>query len=448
LTDRNVDVAVVGAGLAGVTAARTLAASGRSVAVLEARDRVGGRTLNVGLSDGYAAEIGGQFVGPRHTALLGLAGEVGVGTYRGFAEGESLYERDGLIERHCTDEPAIASDPNSEIAVACRKLDELALGVPVEVPWEAYEADRLDGTTMRSWLEAEIRSEESRRYLEVMIEGFWAADASELSVLHILFYIHAVEGLRQLTGIDGAALERRFAGGSQLVSIRVAEELGDSVMLGTPVLRILTDNGGVQVETASGRIGCEQVVVALPPPLAGRLTYEPQMTGFRDQLTQRMPLGATIKAVIEYERHFWRDEGLTGRVLSLNGPVTYVYDSTPPGADFGVLACFVCGNRAQRLGRENLPVRKAAILGCIDRILGPAASQARRYFECSWAEERWTRGAYFANFQTGGWTAVGPALRAPVGPIHWAGTELATGWPGHMEGAVRSGLAAAAEVLS
>jgi monoamine oxidase len=284
--------------------------------------------------------------------------------------------------------------------------------------------------------------------VQLAVEAVFAAQPEDLSLLHVLFYVHSAGGFDRLVDTAGGAQQDRFVGGSQLVAVRMAEQLGDRVVLDTPVRRIAQHREkGVRVVAEGMIVKAQRAIVALPPTLCGRLVYDPPLPGFRDQLTQRMPQGAVIKCMAVYDHPFWREAGLTGQATSDTGPVKLTFDNSPPSGTPGVLLGFLEGRQARLLGRESVDLRREVVLDCFSRYFGPEALNARRYIERSWAEEEWTRGCYGCYMPTGGWTGYGTALRAPSGRLHWAGAETATVWSGYMDGAVQSGQRAAAEVL-
>jgi monoamine oxidase len=276
----------------------------------------------------------------------------------------------------------------------------------------------------------------------------WAAEPEDISLLHMLFYIHSAGSLERLFDTEGGAQQDRFVGGSQLISLRLAERLGDSVVTSAPVRRIESSDDGVLVQSDELEARGRRVIVAIAPALAGRIHYEPPMPGFRDQLTQRTPLGTVAKCMAVYDEPFWRRDGLSGQATSDSGPVKLTFDNSPPDGSPGVILGFLEGRPARELGRLPADQRRAAVIDCFGRFFGERARRPERYIERLWAEEEWTRGCYGAHMPTGAWTNYGPALREPVGPIHWASAETATVWSGYMDGAVRSGEGAAAEALA
>ena len=438
----DLDVVVIGAGLAGLTAARDLTAAGRRVVVLEARDRVGGRTLNADLGDGQVVEVGGQWVGPQQTALLALARELGVETFPTHADGENVLEWRGRVRRYTGTIPRLNPVVLADVAQAQLRTDRMARRVPLDAPWTALQARAWDGQTLETWLRRNVRTSSARELLRLGVEAVWAADPGELSLLHTLFYLRSGEGWSALLDTRGGAQQDRFVGGSQRLSVLLAAPL--DVVLSSPVTRIAQDAGGVTV-TAGETYRAGHVVVAVPPTLAGRIAYEPALPAARDQLTQRVPMGAVVKCHAVYDEPFWRADGLSGQGSSDRGPVRVVFDNSPPSGRPGVLLGFLEG----RYARTTPPAqRRGLVLGAFARLFGPRAARPDRWLEQDWSAEEWSRGGYGGALPPGTWTQLGPALREPVGRVVWAGAETATRWNGYMDGAVRSGQDAARAVLA
>jgi monoamine oxidase len=441
------DVVVVGAGLAGLTAARELTAAGASVIVLEARDRVGGRTLNEPLGDGQVVEVGGQWIGPTQDRLDALARELGVETFRTYSEGKHLVEFDGSVRRYSGDIPRLGPHVLADLTQAMLKIERMARRVPLDAPWETPDAEKLDSKTFWSWMRRNVYTRAGRAMMDIVIEAVWAAEPKDVSLLHVLFYTRSGSGLESLLGTHGGAQDSRFVGGSQVISLRMAEELGDVVRLSAPVRRIEHDGDGVTVHadgvTARGR----RAIVALPPALAGRIAYDPPLPGLRDQLTQRMPQGTVIKCMAVYDSPFWREQGLSGQGLSDVGPAKITFDNSPPSGSPGVLLGFLEGTAAREYGARPAAERREAVVAGFARAFGERAGRPERYIERVWADEEWTRGCYGCYMPTGGWTMFGRALREPIGVLHWAGAETSTVWNGYMDGAVRTGEETARAVL-
>lgn len=459
------DVAIVGAGLAGLVAARRLGGSGVSAVVIEARDRVGGRLLNEELGEGKVVEVGGQWIGPTQDRIAALAAELGVETFPTHDEGRHLLEAGGKLTSYTgpiTDarlrllrdlSRAVSPLALADFEGARARLDRMARRVPLDAPWAAPDAAELDGQTFATWVRRNTRTGAARRLFELATEAVWAAEPGDVSLLHVLFYTRSGSGFNTLVGTGGGAQQDRFHGGSQRIALLMAERLGaERVRLGAPVRRIEHGEGGVVVRTgglgdaAALDVRAKRAIVAVSPTLAGRIEYDPPLPALRDQLTQRMPQGTVIKTMSVYETPFWREQGLSGQATSELGPARVVFDNSPPDGRPGVLLGFLEGRLARQWGSRPATERRDAVLAGHARLFGERAARPERFIERVWADEEWTRGCYGCLMTTGGWTEYGRALRAPLGPLHWAGAETATVWSGYMDGAVQSGERAADEV--
>ena len=303
------DVVVVGAGLAGLAAARRLVDAGAEVVVLEARDRVGGRTLTMPSADGTPIDHGGQWIGPTQDRIAALAERVGVTTYPSYEQGLNTEFRDGRAHRFDGQLPN-GSDPVSAVAMgqAIRELDAMAALVPLEAPWTADQALAWDSQTVETWLQVRVSSERARIWLRAAIRGTLAAEARDLSLLHTLFVIRSAGGIAPLLATAGCAQERRFHQGAQTISIRLAEALGGRVVLGAPAQVVRHGEGGVVVEADGRAVAASRAILAVPPAVAGRIGYRPAMPGWRNQLTQRVPIGSVIKVHAIYEQGFPLDQ--------------------------------------------------------------------------------------------------------------------------------------------
>ena len=444
---QHAEVGIVGAGLAGLVAARQLVAAGVSVCVLEARSRVGGRTWSRPAADGTLIDLGGQWIGPTQQRMNQLAAELGVETFKTWDIGNNIQYHAGERLVYSGAIPTADRLVAGDVMEAMLNLNMMAMRISPDAPWTAPEAAALDAQTFATWLDANITTPGARALLELAIQAVFSAEPRDLSLLHVLFYIRSAGGLMDLIGVTGGAQETRFVTGAQTIANQMAEALGERAILNAPVHTITQDASGARIESDTITLTCDRVIVALPPTLAGRLRYRPALPGLRDQLTQRMPMGTVIKAHCIYPTPFWRDEGLTGQASGDTGAVRVTFDNSPPDGRRGVLLGFIEGDEGRLWGQRSLEERRAAVLECLVRYFGEQAGQPLDYIEQSWAEEEYTRGCYAGYMPPGVWSMYGPALRTPIGRIHWAGTETATVWNGYMEGAVQSGERAAAEIL-
>lgn len=442
----SVDVAVVGAGLSGLRAARALADAGREVVVLEARDRVGGRLFNFALGDGVTVDLGGQWVGSDHMRVQRLAVELGIEIFPQHGAGRNLLDVGGKRRRYRGTIPRLGPRVLWDVFVARRRIDRLARAVGADEPWTAERAAELDRESLAQWCERNVGAPVARELIGLAGRTVWGAGPEELSMLHVAFYVAAAGSFDKLIDTEGGAQQDRLDGGAQLLPLGLAESLGERVRLGAPVRRIAQSGDGVRVAADGLEVEAARAIVAAPPAIAARIELDPLPPG-RPQLAERLRPGALTKCMALYEEPFWRADGLSGEAVTDAGPVTLTFDSSPRDGSAGVLLGFVGGPEARELAALPPAERRAPVLACLERLFGPRAARPLEYAERTWTEEEWSGGGPTSNFGPGGWTACGPALREPAGRVHWAGTETATVWSGYMEGALQAGERVAAELL-
>ncbi len=452
MTNRR-DVLVVGAGLAGLTAARALRADGYSVQVLEARDRVGGRTVEHHLGDGVVVEAGGQFVGPTQDHVLSLAAELGVATFPAFDTGDNVYVKNGDTRRFGNGVPP---DPAAllDVGVLIARINRAARTIPVDSPWDAPDARALDSQTFATWCRSGAITDGGVELLDILLGSAFGGTAVDASALFGLWYVAGAGNeytpgtVDRMMEVTGGAQDARFAGGSQSISLRMAEELGDAVTLGSPVRRIVQTDAEVTVYTDNDRWTAHRVVVATPPVLASRIDWEPLLPAQQEALFQRMNFGTLAKFEAVYPEPFWRADGLSGQALfrDRSFPVCSMFDNSPPGGGPGILMGFVGADQWRTWAPKPAAERRGAVLRAFATALGPQALHPTTCIEKDWTTEEWTRGGPTAVLTPGTLTGLGQWRDVPFGRVHWAGAEHTNYWNGYMDGAVRSGKHAAAEV--
>lgn len=439
------DVVVVGAGFAGLTAASDLAGRGLEVVLLEAASRVGGRTDSRSVG-GRLIELGGQWIGPGQEHVLALADELGIATFETHHDGLDLAIVAGTVRE-------AELDPNlSGVTQAIERLDEMAADVPAGSPWKSADADRLDALPLADWLATEIGDAGLRAVLRQMLEGLMTKSADEMPMLTVLHAARTSGSLAAALGIEGGAQELRLVGGLHQMAVLMADDLGDRLRLAQPVTHIDQESGRAVVHTPSGRVEAPHVVVAVPPSRWDEIAFSPALPSAHAQLPSAMPMGSVIKLQMVFDRPFWREAGWSGLVTDDNGPFAFMVDNSQPDSAEGVLATFLSAQAAIELGDAALGGdaqrhRRELLLAHVCEVFGPVVPDPIDYVDRDWGAEPWIKGGYSGVMRPGGWTSCGPALREPVGLIHWASSESATMWTGYVDGAIESGRRAAREVV-
>ena len=443
------DVAIVGAGPSGLAAATALRKAGLTVAVIEARDRVGGRTWTDTI-DGAVLEIGGQWVSPDQTALISLLDELGLKTFERYREGESVYISSAGERTQYTGDSFPTNDTTKkEMDRLIDEMDDLAAQIGAEEPWAHPLARDLDTVSFKQWLINQSDDAEARDNIGLFIAGgMLTKPAHSFSALQAVLMAASAGSFSHLVDED-FILDKRVIGGMQQVSIRMAEALGDDVFLNAPVRTVKWNESGATV-LADGdvRVEASRVILAVPPNLYSRISYDPPLPRRQHQMHQHQSLGLVIKVQAVYETPFWREDGLSGTGFGASEVVQEVYDNTNHEDDRGTLVAFVSDEKADAMFELSVEERKATILASLARYLGPKAEEPVVYYESDWGSEEWTRGAYAASFDLGGLHRYGADSRTPVGPIHFSCSDIAAEGYQHVDGAVRMGQRTAADIIA
>jgi monoamine oxidase len=439
------DVAVVGAGLSGLTAATAVRQAGRSVVVLEARHRVGGRNLDYQLAPGKVAELGGEWAGPGQDQVLALAKELGVGTFDTYSNGSSVYYSGGQRQNYSGDIPPANPASLVELEAAIIEFNNMAASVPAATPWTAPQAAAWDQQTIQTWINQNLHTAEAQNLAELAIRGVYGEEAKEISLLDLLQAISGVGG--DFNTLIGSAQSIRFIGGPQQLSKKLAKRLGRAVRLGVAIVAV-EQGSHVTLHSSKETFKARRAILTVPKTLFGRIQFTPPLPPAHDQIVQRQPMGSVVKVNAIYSRPFWRDQGLNGQATSEVGPIRITYDNSAPDGIPGVLVGFMEGDDSRAFYGKPPAARRQAALQSFARYFGDEALHPTGYVDQVWAQEPFTRGAYGSFNPPGALTSLEDPMAEPVGSVHYASADASPLWPGYMDGAIRSGQQAAARALA
>lgn len=443
------DTVIIGAGFAGLAAARALGDRGdHDFVVLEARDRVGGRVKPGRLGD-ITVDLGGMWMAPSQTRLASLAEGYGVRTYSTHLEGQAIFrfrgrERRGPRERL---DNLLGLSGGLAYLRARRRLDRLIDEIDVDAPWQHPRAAELDAITFEQWLRENVRHPVLLSAFRTVCVSVFCASPDQISLLFFVYYLKSGRSLDTLISSDtGGAQNMLFHGGTHQIGLCMADQIGDRLRLESTVRSVAWRRDQVRVETDKGGWTARRAILAIPPTLLRGVSFTPELPKMKLAMHNRLFMGSAIKFWLLYHRPFWRDRGLNGMIVRDDVPTSPIMDVSPPGQDRGILVGFFDGDHALAHGDLSTTARRRIVLDVVGEHLGAEARLPLAYTDHDWTGETWSGGCYGAFAPPGVLSRYGPWLRAPIGPLHWAGTETSSQWAGYIEGAIRSGERAAAEV--
>ncbi|WKG05130.1 FAD-dependent oxidoreductase [Mycolicibacterium sp. HK-90] len=422
-------VVVVGAGISGLTAARELHRKGIDVMVLEAADRLGGRTMSESTALGSTVDLGGQWIGHDHNRLMALADELGLTRYR-----MHTVPMQGLIDRSRRLSPVSPAVLMAVFALA-----------GVEVLSRTGVPKRWNDATVESCLRR-VPGRTTRRLLEVIAAVSWTADLDRHSVSAMARMIRLQGGVRTMLSTKGGAQDSLLVEGMKGLADGLAVDLGPRIRLGRRVLSISREELGVAIQTTQGEVRADKVIVTVPAPMAGSIAYDPPLPPERVRIADNTYMGSVYKAIAVYDRPFWRQRH-GGEFIVLDGPGGGVFDTSPPEGP-GHLCLLIGGPAARQLDGLTAEERRRAVLEPLTGQIGPEVLRPVGWHEKSWHTDENVGGGYMALPVAGTMDGLLPLPAAPVGDIHWAGTETASDHAGYIEGAIESGLRVAHEVVT
>jgi monoamine oxidase len=437
-----VDVAIVGAGFAGLSAAERLVSMGLSVRVIEGRDRVGGRSLS-GEVAGVKVDLGATWVSRRHTAIRSLADRVGCTTTGQFAHGRNVLWMSGKRRTYSSTIPKVSPAALLDMARVQTALGKLVATIDVGAAWETPEAGRLDAISFGEWLDQKHALSGTRALMTVVSKVQWGCSPGDVSLLHALRYIRAAGGVDHMLDVVGGQQEERYAETTQEIAQRVAERLDGSVVVGTPVRRITQDDTGVTVRTDSDVIQASYAIVTAAPAHRADIDFEPALSVQAEGLARTWRMGTLSKAFVAYEEPFWRTSGLSGEAVTDTGTVFITFDVSPGPDGPGVLMAFCDPRVFDGFSPEE---RRRRVVEQLVDLYGARASTPIDYIDHAWGSEPFAPGGPNPAVAPHATVTYGSALTESHGRVHWAGTETAGEWAGCMNGAVLTGQRAAERI--
>jgi monoamine oxidase len=441
------DVAIVGAGLSGLTAATLLARAGKKVIVLEAQDRVGGRTWSKSLDNGAFIDIGGQWIGNGHSSMYKLAAEAGIKTFPTYNNGINIWQSNGKIKTHKGETPPMGLFALLSVNTNINRFDKLAAGIDPAQPWMVKNAKSMDNISLGSWIDQEVTNARAKKLIKRIAEGELCTSTYDVSLLQALSSAKATGSLKQAESVEDGALRDRLEGGAQGISLYLYNQIKSAVKLSCPVTFIEQTNDGMKLGNPSYSLIAQKVIITAPLPTVKNIRFTPELPTEKQMLINNMTMGKVVKCHAVYETPFWREKGLSGTSFALDEVVELSVDNSCPGSSNGILASLIHADRAEHLLKLKPADRKQEVLEAYAKRFGEQARNPVYYHDYSFTENPWIGGAYTVFFKNGIFSSYGSCLNKPNDNIHWAGTETSTYFKGFMEGAVLSGERVAREIL-
>lgn len=502
-------VCIVGAGLAGISAAQALARYKCKVTVLEASERVGGRTLSATLSSSpCSVDHGGQWIGARHSTLLKLCLRQGIVLHPQFAKGRKTIQLQDAVATYT------GLVPNASVSVLLDAQVIIwilgAMQWALKLLWFARWADSL---TVAEFCQRHMWTAGGQSLVRIVVQAVLGQEPEHVSLLSLLRDVHGGGGsIEEMSDTGPGSLQAwTMIGGAQQLSHGLVREItaqpGCTVLLRQAVTKISANlspcaSSAVLIDCENGsQVSCDYVIVAVPPPLHRHIRYSPPLSESRTMLHSRIQMGSIIKSVAVYKRAFWRVCGHSGEVIcdtayphSKGRRAAFnVFDNslplasaarssaTPSNAALGclvsslgssgtlsphesevlvpMLVIFINGSKAKEYAGKSREERKEVVLAQLVEWFGPEAATPVEYIERDWTSNRWSEGCPLASCAPGilsafglsrtlaepEWEVVGPGGTA-VHKLHFAGTETSAVSTGFMDGALRSGERAALQV--
>jgi monoamine oxidase len=426
-------VVVIGAGFAGLACAYELKSVGYDVVVLESRNRVSGRVLTFSdMVRGKHVEGGGELIGTNHPTWISYAAKFGL-TLKEIPEDNSVTAPIVIGGRVLQKEETAKLYKEMDTAFATLNAD--ARGVDADEPWKTPNAEALDARSMGDWFAGIEASHDTKRAIRAEIEANEGAPLEKLSYLAFLAMVKGGGVEKYWTDSETV----RCMDGNQTLALKLAEQLGKRVHLGTPVVSIVAGDERVVVTTENAeRFIAEEVVLTVPPSTWSKIRISPPLpAGLNPQM------GPAVKYLAGVKKAFWRDSGLAADGLT-DGDLAMTWDGTEgqTGGEERLLIGFSGGPAAEHLRTRPPADRETYCRNYLEQIFPHFTDNVQSVRFMNWPSDPWTNAGYtfFAPRQV---MTIGPALRAGVGRLHFAGEYASLPFPGYMEGALSTGVAVA-----
>lgn len=443
------DVIIIGGGFSGLAAAKKIHQAHKTFLLLEARDRVGGRTHTNYFDDGTYCDVGGQWIGPTQDRMYELCREHGVDWYETYNEGKNIIDLNNTIKTYTGLIPKMDVASLINIDYVLKKLDRMAKKISLSTPWTSPRADELDSISLETYVRKYCYTNNCYKVVRAGLETVYACELNEVSLLHALFYIKSGTNLNTLLSIKDGAQQHRIKGGMQLLAEKIAEPFNNRIKFNSAVAKVNQQNNIIVVSGTDFQYTAKKIIIAIPPPLISSIEFLPALPLHKTQLLQKLSMGIVGKVTAIYKKPFWRDKGFSGQVVADElTPFQTLFDSSPADSSYGTLLAFCIANRARDFFATNESSRRQLALDTFVKYFGKEAAEPTHYHDHCWANEVWSGGCYAGIYPTGAWTNFQNELAKPTQHIHWAGTETSDVWYGYIEGAVHAGERAAQEILT
>lgn len=445
--DELYDVVIIGAGLSGLNAARLLAKAGKKILVLEAQDRVGGRTWSQPIGQNDFIDIGGQWIGKGHDYMYQLVREAGLKTFPTFTDGKSILRRNSNNDFYKGEIPPLGLFALLATQKALNKFDKMASTISLDSPWLSDNATQMDNQSLGSWIDETVSNTKARTLIKRMAEGELCQTVEEVSLLQALSSAKATGSFRQAEKVEDGALRDRIYGGAQGVSNFLYNQLKNSIKLNTPVSFVKQLENHIELGNETYSVKAKKVIITVPLAVAKNIKFSPELPIEKQILIDAMEMGTVIKTHAVYSTPFWRNQRLNGSSMCFDEVVELSIDNSVQGSEKGIISSLIHANRAKDLLKLSSDERKEILLKAYTNLFGEQAMRPIFYHDYSFTNNPWIGGAYSGHFKNGVFSKYGAFVAKPFGNIHWAGTETSTLFKGFMEGAVLSGERVVKEIL-